>query len=102
MVLVTRRSLPIALALLQTIGCAADGPEDLSETEQALSPPPQNLTVTQTGPASAHLQWDAVPGATGYAIRRGIGPGNETAYTSNSPPTATTFNDSHLATNTQY
>lgn len=82
-------------------GCVS-GTDDLGVTEQDISPAPTNLVVTITGPASANLTWDAVAGATAYEIQRSNTPGTETNYTSNSPPTSTTFNDSHLTANTQY
>ena len=61
-----------------------------------------NLVATITGPSSDTLTWSAVTGATAYEIQRSNTPGTETNYTSNSPPTSTTFNDSHLQANTQY
>ena len=94
--------MPLALALSSLGGCLDGGTDDLGVTEQDITPAPMNLVATITGPSSVNLTWSAVTGATAYEIQRSNTPGTETNYTTNSPATSTTFNDSHLLANTQY
>lgn len=103
--LVKRFATLLALVVgLQAVGCLDDGEGDLdlNSVTQDIGPGPTNLTATVISSTSVQLSWNAVTGATDYVIQRSNTPGTETNYTSNSPPTATTFRDSHLTANTQY
>jgi hypothetical protein len=66
---------------------------------------PTNLTATSTGP-SVVLTWDAVPGATGYKVRRSLGatstPKNFVLNTGTTPVTATTIEDKPLKVGSVY
>jgi len=93
------------LGLIAGAGCIGDADqedEQLGNVEQDVVSPPTNLVATVASATSINLSWNAVPGATKYIIFKGTAPGNEVQFTSNAPPTATTFFDSHDTPNTQY
>lgn len=71
-----------------------------------LSPPaaPTGLTATSTG-NSVTLNWNAVPGATGYKVRRSTNPNGPFLFirgTGLRPLTVTTLNDTNLTVGNTY
>jgi len=60
---------------------------------------PPNLRATPSGPTEIQLTWDAVPGATGYALQRRVNSGN---WVSLSGVSGTSHTDSGLDPSTMY
>ena len=102
--MLAKRVLSLLLVAVTTTGCidGGDSSDELGSIQEDISQAPSNLVATITGPTTLNLTWTAVTGATGYVIQRSNTSGTETNYTSASPATSTTFNDSHLTANTQF
>jgi len=92
------RNLAPAAMLLAIAVAACDGN---GTTEPQPLTAPTNVEVRALSPTSVRVTWDAVPGASGYAIERAEGPSGG-SFGAVGTATTDSFDDSGVTTSAQY
>jgi hypothetical protein len=95
-----RRTFRSLSTLLLCAGAVAACGDDDSPTQVQPLVPPTGLQVSANGAGRAIVNWNVVPGATGYLVQRAPGQGGDFATVGT--PSAPPYEDASLAPETSY